>query len=203
LLSNIGDLGGFNRLLQLLAANASSTLNMSRFASDIGVSVATIKQWISVLSASYAIFLLQPYYNNLGKRITKAPKVCFYDTGLLAHLTKVNSYEAYENSPMTGRLFENYIVSEVLKKEVHNNTFANLYFYRSSHGVEVDLIVERKNQRELIEIKQGQTFRVKMLDPIKSIMREGDKAFVLYNGKEYTYSDDINVLNFQDYLLSS
>ena len=83
---------------------------MSKFANDIGVDVKTIKRWISILEASYIIFLLPPYFNNLGKRIVKSPKLYFFDTGLVSYLTGIETKQHYENGPMSGSIFENYII---------------------------------------------------------------------------------------------
>ena len=107
-LGHVGDLRDFRRLLNLLAANTSQILNMSRFANDLGVDVKTIKRWVSILEASYIIFLLPPFYENFGKRIIKSPKVYFYDTGMVSFLTGIETLKMYEQGPMAGAIFENY-----------------------------------------------------------------------------------------------
>ncbi len=199
-LANIGDKRDFRRLLRLLAANTSQLLNMSTYAKDIGVDVKTIKKWISVLEASYIIFLLPPYYKNLGKRIVKSPKIYFYDTGLASYLTGINTVETFEHGPMTGPLFENYIVSEVLKREVHNKTHAELYFYRTSNDEEIDLIVDRKQTRELIEIKSGETFTPRMTKALEKFCDDQSTGYLLYRGKSMRYLSKIHVMNYEDYL---
>ena len=120
---------------------------MSEFANDIGVAVSTIKRWISVLEASYIIFLLPPYFKNYGKRITKSPKVFFYDTGLVSYFTGIRNKELFENGPMKGAIFENYIIAEIFKKEKHIKSHADFYYYRTSAGDEVDLIIDHKTHR--------------------------------------------------------
>jgi predicted AAA+ superfamily ATPase len=201
-LSDIGDIRDFHRFIELLAVNASQLLNVSRFANDLGVSVSTLKRWLSVLEASYIIFLLPPYFKNYGKRIVKSPKIYFYDTGLLAYLTGVDDQALYNKGPMTGSLFENFMVSEILKREYHHNTFANLYFVRTSHGVEVDVIIDRKTHKEWIEIKNGETFKPKMLDAMSQFMEKNDKGFLIYKGKPFPYPEPIKILSFNDYLLT-
>lgn len=183
-LTNIGDLRDFQRLISLLAANVGQELNMSRYANDIGVDVKTIKRWISVLEASYIVFLLPPYYKNYGKRIVKSSKVYFYDTGLVSYLTGIDSLEQMQKGAMAGSLFENYVISEIMKKETHANSHAELFYYRTSGGMEVDLIIDRKNHRELIEIKSGETFRPKMLWAMESLLEKSDNGWLLYNGNE-------------------
>lgn len=199
-IKDIGNLRDFRRLLNLLAANTAQTLNMSSFARDLGVSVPTIKTWISALETSYIIFLLPPYYHNFGKRIIKSPKIYFYDTGMVAYLTAIQTYEQYKHGPMAGSLFENYMVSEILKKEIHHNTHAELYYYRSSDGLEVDLIVDRKQSKEWIEIKNSNSFSVRMAKPIETLIQEKDKGFILYQGDKFPYKEPISVINYKDYL---
>lgn len=200
-LLNIGDKRDFIRLIRLLAANTSQILNMSRFATDIGVDVKTIKRWISVLEASYIIFLLPPFYENFGKRIVKSPKVYFYDTGLVSFLTGITTQELFEHGPMAGSIFENYIVAEVLKKEVHQKTNAELFYLRTSNGEEIDLIVDRKQYKELIEIKLSETFSQKMTKTIVNFQKKNDKGLILYRGKTMPYLPELAVMNYLDYFL--
>jgi predicted AAA+ superfamily ATPase len=199
-LSHIGDIRDFHRFIELLAANAAQVLNLSRFASDLGVTVSTLKRWISVLEASYIIFLLPPYYKNYGKRIVKSPKIYFYDTGLLAYLTGVDEASLYDKGAMAGSLFENFMVSEILKRECHHKTNATLYYLRTSHGVEVDLIIDRKAQKEWIEIKSGETFKPKMLEAMSQFMEKNDKGYLIYKGKTFPYPDLIKILPYDVYL---
>lgn len=199
-LINIGEMRDFMRLMSLLAANTAQQLNFSRYANDIGVDVKTIKRWLSVLEASYIIFFLPPYYENLGKRITKSPKIYFYDTGLVSYLTGISQKEHYEKGPMAGSLFENYVIAEVYKRELHTKSNTNLYYYRTTHGVEVDLIIDHKRYKELIEIKKGETYHPKMIKPMETLLNEGDKAFLLYNGETIKLSPDVDILNYKDYL---
>jgi len=125
-LANIGDIRDFRRFIQLLASRISQTLDMSLFAKDLGVSVPTIKRWISILEASYILFLIPPYFRNHGKRVTKSPKIYFFDTGLVSYFTGIQSYELYDQGPLAGAIFENYIISEIYKKQLHTLSDANL-----------------------------------------------------------------------------
>lgn len=199
-MSQIGDLRDFQRLVSLLAANVSSTLNLSTYATDIGVSVPTIKRWISILEASYIIFLLPPYFENKGKRIVKSPKIYFYDTGLVSYLTGIKNQELYEKGPMSGQLYENYMISEILKKERHTQTQSTLYYLRTSTGQEVDLIIDRKSTKEWIEIKKSATFRPKMLESIKAFMGNDDTGWLLYCGESMKAMGNVQVKNYADYL---
>lgn len=199
-LANIGDKRDFRRLISLLAANTSQLLNMSTYAKDLGVDVKTIKKWISVLEASYIIFLLPPYHQNFGKRIVKSPKIYFHDTGLVSYLTGIQSKENFEQGPMQGSLFENYIVSDILKREIHNKSHAELFYYRSSNGEEIDLIIDRRSHQELIEIKSGETFTPRMTREIEKFKQEHAAGYLLYRGKTMPYLPDVRVMNYQEYL---
>ena len=202
LLANVGGKRDFRRLISLLAANTSQILNLSTYAKELGVDVKTIKRWISVLEASYLIFLLPPYYKNYGKRIIKSPKVYFYDTGLVSFLTGIHNKEIFEKGPLFGPLFENYLVSEIAKIEMNKKTHAELFYYRTSHGDEIDLIIDRKNKKEVIEIKAGETFKPSMVAAMKYVCEKNDRGYLLYNGRNLPFSQSIEIKNYQDYLKS-
>lgn len=199
-LTDIGDLRDFRRLLNLLAVNIGNLLEYSEYAKDIGVSVPTIKRWISVLEASYIIFLVPPFYENFGKRITKSPKLYFVDTGIVSFLSGIKTYEQYDKGPLARALFENYIMSEVYKKHLHQSDFAELYYLRTSDKAEIDLIVDFKNHRHLVEIKKSSTFKQNYVSTIKEFLSKDDSGFLLYNGDEYPYGSNIEIINYKDYL---
>lgn len=198
-LINIGDLRDFRRLIDLLAANVGHALNMSQLSLDLGVTVQTIKRWISVLEASYVIFLLPPYYKNYGKRIVKSPKLYFFDTGLVSYLTGIENKDLFEKGPMAGGIFENYLISEIHKREIANNTHSNLYYLRTSNKEEIDLIADRKHKKELFEIKFSKSFKIKMVETLSKFLEGSDKGYLLFRGKEFSYKD-IRVCNYADYL---
>lgn len=199
LLSNIGDMRDFRRFLQLLAANASQILDMTHYARDLGVSVPTIKRWLSILEASYIIFLVSPFYENYGKRIIKSPKVYFYDTGLVSYLTGISTFEQYNQGPMAGALFENYIVSEIKKKELHLATLAELYYFRTSNQSEVDLIVDRHASKDWIEIKKSATFHPKMITALTHYGEPEARRILLYQGEIYQHRN-VEIMPYWDYL---
>lgn len=201
-ISNIGNLRDFERFIRLLAANTAQTLNMSSYAHDLGVSVPTIKSWISVLEASYIIFLIPPYYENYGKRISKRPKLYFWDVGLVSYLTGYNTEQQFLNGPMRGAIFENYMVSEINKKLCHGGRQEALYYFRSSAGLEVDLIIDRKTIKHFIEIKATSSFKPRMIDAISQVKGPDDQGFLLYNGEPMPYKDQIHIIHFSEYLSS-
>jgi len=139
---NIGDLRDFQRFVRLLAARCGQQLNMSDYSRDLGVSVPTIKSWLSILEASRVVYLLSPYHTNLGKRIVKAPKVYFTDIGLACSLAGVQDEAHLFNGPMAGHLFENFCVQETLKHFLGKGLPPPLYYLRTGNGLEVDLLIE-------------------------------------------------------------
>lgn len=199
-ISNIGNMADFRRFLGLCAAHASEIVNMSKFAGELGVAISTIKHWLAVLQASYIIFLLDPYYNNLKKRITKSPKLYFYDTGLVSFLTGIRTEELYRDSVMAGSLFENYIISEIKKKHLNFNIRKDLYYLRTSNGLEIDLIIDDHQIAEFFEIKSTSTFKPQMLKPMQTMKKEQSTGTLLYRGKAMEYGADLRVANYKIFL---
>jgi len=216
-LFNVGNLRDFQKLMLLLAARCAQELNMSQLSKELGVTVKTIQSWISILEASYIIFLLPSYLSNLGKRIIKRPKLYFYDTGLICYLTGITSSDLLERGPLSGAVFENYIVSEIKKAGQHFNRLERLYYFRSSSGLEIDLIIEdlQGNLIRYIEIKNNSTAKYKMIDNIKKIMeldsdaiasrigahRIKQEGYLVYRGHETgNFTNSITYLNYKDYM---
>jgi predicted AAA+ superfamily ATPase len=201
-LQNIGDLRDFSVFMKLLAARTAQFLNLSELSKEIGVAVNTIKRWVSALEASYVIFLLPPYYRNPGKRLIKRPKVYFYDTGVVSFLTGLNEKRIIERSPLAGSFFENYIISEILKRRIHAGLNANLYFMKTSNGVEVDVIIEDKNNIQFIEIKNTSTFRTKIIRNIELLKPGEADGVLIYKGKNMEYKKSYHIVNYKNYLTS-
>ena len=198
-LAEIGDIRDFRRLIQLLAANVSQTVDYSYYAKQIGVSSPTIKRWISILEASYVIFLVPPYYKNYGKRITKSPKVYFIDTGLISFFTGIRTFEQYDQGPLAGAIFENYVISELYKRELHTLGSGELFFLRTQDKAEIDLIIDRKSEKELYEIKKSSTFKPSMIRHLKSYREEGDQSYLIYRGENDTYQG-VTLSNYLKFL---
>jgi hypothetical protein len=201
-LTNITDLHAFTLFLRLLAANASQTLNLSQMSREIGVSVATLSRWLSVLETSYIIFLLQPFYRNLGKRLTKSPKIYFYDTGLLSYLTGIYNKSQWETGVMYGALFENFIVSELLKRSFHNGQNEKIYYFRTNHGDEIDVIIDHGNKIDLIEIKASETYRPAFHNTLEKLDFGSSTKFVVYQGKTNKVIENIVAWNYSEFLTS-
>jgi predicted AAA+ superfamily ATPase len=173
---NIGNLRDFQRFMQLLAGRVGQLLNLSSFASDLGVSVSTIKSWISILEAGRIIYLLPPYYNNLGKRVTKAPKAYFLDIGLVCYLTGIRDKTHLLQGPLAGPLFENFCVQETVKHFLNAGQRPPLYYLRTSNDLEVDLLIEKSYQELIpVEIKLSKTPSPAMAGPVTRIKKTFDQ----------------------------
>jgi predicted AAA+ superfamily ATPase len=174
---NIGDLNSFNRFLRLCAARTGQILNMSELGRDVGVSVPTIKNWLSILEASFQIYLLPPHFNNFGKRIIKSPKLYFIDTGIATFLLGLHSADPLLQGPMKGPVFETFMVAEWIKAFYNRGEQPELYYWRSKAGIEVDLIIDRNGRLYPVEIKATSTImpgHVENLNKYKDLA--GNKA---------------------------
>ncbi|MBL0049364.1 MAG: ATP-binding protein [Bacteroidetes bacterium] len=158
LLKNISNLAAFNRFLYLCANYAGQILNRDALAQQTGVDTKTILSWIGLLENSYIVYQLQPWYNNLNKRIVKSPKLYFYDTGLLCSLLGIKNLTLLQQHSAYGAIFENWIISEIKKNNFNAAQNGGMYYFRDSAGNEVDLILEREGKPIAIEIKSGKKY---------------------------------------------
>lgn len=149
----VRDLGRFESFMRLLAARVGQLMNMASLASDLGVSIPTVKGWLTLLERSGQVLMLRPYSGSLSKRLIRTPKVYFLDTGLAAHLLRWKDVETALAGPMAGQLFENWAVSEIVKSYRHRGQEPGLYFWRTKEGQEFDLLYEAGGRRHLAEIK--------------------------------------------------
>ena len=156
-LIKLKDLLQFHRFLQLCAGRTGQVINFSSLGNELGVTNKTIKHWISILEASYIIFLLQPYHRNFNKRITKSPKLYFLDIGLAVHLLGVEHPRQLISHPLRGELFETFVIGEFLKHRFNEGKRNNLFYFRDHVGNEVDLVLEIGSGPVPIEIKSSRT----------------------------------------------
>lgn len=154
----VSNLSLFQRFVLMCAARTGQLLNLSALAADCGVSHTTARSWLTVLEASYVVYLLRPYHQNFGKRLVKMPKLYFLDTGLLCHLLRVDSPQTLAIHALRGPIFESWVVSETLKHRWNQGLPADIYFWRDNHGTEVDLLFEHAGRLHAVEIKSGATF---------------------------------------------
>jgi len=147
----------FKKFLRLLASRVGQLVNYSSLANDCGVSQPTIKSWIAALESSYLVFTLQPYFENIGKRLIKTPKIYFYDTGLLCYLLGIKHAEDLLTHSLKGNLFENMMVAEYVKRMNHSNTLHDIWFWRDVTGNEIDMLYLDNGKFHLFEIKSSET----------------------------------------------
>lgn len=186
-LYDIGNLDIFYQFMTLAAARCGSILNYSSFSSDLGISVPTIKKWFSILEASFIVFKLQPYSRNLGKRIIKASKYYFIDTGLAAHLAGINNPEYLIRGNIAGQFFENFVVSEFYKNKSHFNSNLNSYYINHRNLWEVDLLIEKNLDLLPVEIKLSATIgpsHIKNFDKLRSLIKASESNYLICNTPE-------------------
>jgi predicted AAA+ superfamily ATPase len=167
----VGDLMTFQSFLRLLAARSGQILNMTGIATELGLTLNTVKAWISVLLTSYQIIVLQPYHANLGKRLIKRPKVYFTDTGTLCYLVGLRDPLHAMQGPMAGAIMETAVVSELTKAYLHSGDEPRLTFWRTARGSEVDIVVEDRLRLYPIEVKASATPRPEMARGIAEFVR--------------------------------
>ena len=155
--SNIGDLGAFQRFVALCAGRTAQLLNYASLAGDCGISQPTAKAWLSVLETGFIAFRLPAFHGNLRKRLVKMPKLHFYDTGLVCWLLGIHTSGQLQTHPLRGAIFESWVVSEIVKHRANRGITGGLSFYRDSNGAEADLIVEHPSRLTLVEAKSAAT----------------------------------------------
>jgi len=194
----------FRRFVRLAAGRTGQLLNLHGLAADAGVSDPTARQWITLLQASYIVYLLPPWFANLGKRLTKSPKLYFHDVGLAAWLLGITDESQLAAHPLRGQLFENLVVTEFFKQAVHHGERPRLHFWRDSNGVEVDLLVENgmpPGALGLVEIKAGQTFQpgfVRHLSATADLLGPAvQRRMLVYGGAEHQLRDGVEVVGLQ------
>jgi predicted AAA+ superfamily ATPase len=169
-LRQVGDLTQFQSFLRALAARSGQLLSLSDLARDLGLAVNTIKAWLSVLEATYQVLVLRPYYANVGKRLVKTPKVYFTDVGTLCYLNGLRDAAHAAAGPLGGAIMETAVLSEIVRTLTHRGEDAQVYFWRTSAGTEVDIVVEQAGQLIPIEVKLSTTPRPGMSGAIKVFM---------------------------------
>ena len=187
-LKQIVSLSEFQKFMRLCAARIGQLLNLSSLATEAGLSLPTVKSWLSVLEASYILFLLQPHHVNLNKRLVKMPKLYFYDTSLACSLLRLTRPDDVYDHYLRGGLFESMIVSDLLKKRYHRGLPPNAYFWRDKAGNEIDCILEEGARMTPIEIKSSATIQSEMFQGLLKWSEwanlPADQGLVIYAGEE-------------------
>jgi len=197
----IQDLETFQRFIRLCAGRTGQLLNFSALASECGITHNTVKSWISVMEASYIVFLLRPHHANFKKRLVKMPKLYFYDVGLVSWLLGIRTPEHITNHPLRGALFETFILSELLKSRMNKGERPSLFFWRDSNGNEVDVIEEQGGKLHPIEIKSGKTLSTESTAGLKKWLKlaqeKGTSPTLIYGGDESYRFGNIQITSWQ------
>lgn len=188
-LGMVKDLSQFERFVRLCAGRTGQLLNLQSLGNDVGVSHSTTRNWLTLLEASYIVYLLQPWHANVSKRLIKSPKLYFYDVGLASYLLGLENETQVSRDPLRGNLFENLVVMEALKYRYHQGRRSNLFFYRDSNGNEVDLIAENGRHLSAVEIKAGMTVNPDYFKGLRSFKKVTAQRWdlacgIIYGGSE-------------------
>lgn len=202
-LINLKDLQAFQTFIRLCASRVGQEFNASAVSNEVGVSVPTIKHWLSILAASYVVYLLHPYHTNIGKRLTKTPKLYFYDTGIAAFLLGITTEQQMDVHPLRGPLFENMVINDMMKLDLNRgNNMQQLFFYHDKSQREVDVLrILPPNLVEAYEIKSAQTWNSDFfanLNYLRPLLKERLlKTTVVYDGQQENPQTDNGIVNFR------
>jgi len=203
-LMEVRRLDDFRRFVRLAAGRVGQVLNVHSLAADAGVSDRTARDWLSVLEASHLVWLLPPWHENLGKRLTKAHKLYFCDVGLATWLVGITQAAQLSSHPLRGALFENLVVMEFVKHALHRGERPDMHFFRDSNGLEVDLLVGNglpPGQLGLVEIKSGQTVSSSWFKPMERVAQalgpsRIGRRMMIYGGSEHQVRQGVEVVGF-------
>ena len=203
-LLQVKDLYQFQTFLRLCAGRIGSLFNASELSNEVGVSVNTVRSWISILQASYIVFMVHPYFENSRKRLTKTPKIYFYDTGLACYLLGIENETQLNSDRMRGHLFENMVIADMVKRRAHEGKSTDLMFYRDSNGNELDLLVPVGQSLEGYEIKSSTTYNSTFEKCFHCVTDQLDarlvRRAVVYGGTQERHNANIEVLNYSTLL---
>ena len=201
---NVKDITSFQRFIRLVAGRIGAECNASSLANEVGVTSKTITHWFSILAASYIIYMLPPYYENIGKRLVKSPKVYFYDTALACYLLGIETEAHLNVHPLRGALFENMVINEALKERMNAGKDLNLFFFRD-RSKEVDLIHVQGHELNIYEIKSSKTYHkefYKGIDYLKNIFgKRITRSALIFDGDSEMSSNGNGAYHFRNFHL--
>lgn len=196
-LSQIHQMEIFSRFLRYCATQVGQIINTNRFGAELGVDHKTVRNWLTILQASYVIALLPPFYANLQKRIIKTPKLYFYDTGLVCHLLGILDPDQLQAHPLRGAIFENWVFLEIVKYFFNKGRQPQIYFWRTHSGQEVDFIIEISPGTTAVEVKSGMTVKPEMISTLKNVIALWTNrpivGSVVYGGSDFYKLHDCSI----------
>lgn len=200
-LVNVRDLRQFRLFLKYCAGNVGQMLNLQKIANEVGISQPTAQSWLSVLETSYITFTLPPYYRNFNKRLVKTPKLYFYDTGLVAYLLEMTRSADLNNYYQRGSIFENLIVAELHKHQLHTYQKTDFYFWRDNNDLEIDILFEKSSKLHIAEIKSSETINASFFSNMnkfaKIVENSTVSSYLLYGGDESFIHLNTQILSWQ------
>lgn len=200
LISQITNLKTFEIFLHVIAGRTGQILNLSSLSNELGISHNTVKSWINLLETSGIVYLLQPFYSNISKRLIKSPKIYFIDTGLVCRLLGIENPKQLITHPLYGSIFETHIVIEYLKFYLNRGLSPNIYFWRDKNGLEADLYKNiHQYKSDIFEIKSSQTIPEDVfgkLKQIQSINKGTSQLNIIYGGDENQLRSDGNIISW-------
>ena len=201
-LLSVKDINLFRTFLKLCAARIGQQLNITNLSNESGISVPTVKSWLSILESSYILYQLPPFFNNFNKRLVRSSKLYFYDTGLACFLLGIKSEIALTEGSFKGALFENLVINEYVKQNFHKNLYHNFYYWRDSNGHEVDLMVSNETAYDVVEIKATKTILSRLFDGLDLLASIGkdtiSRKILVYGGQQTQNRTHYRVWAWQD-----
>ncbi len=201
-LLNISDLNSFQKFIKLCAGRVGQLINFTSIANDLSISYHTVQKWLSILETSFITYRLYPHHKNFNKRLIKTPKLYFYDTGLAAALLNIQNADQFQQHFLKGELFENMVITEILKSRFNNGLGSNLYFWRDNKGVEIDCLQPNGSNILAIEIKSGtsihQDFFKNLLYYQELSGISSQQLILIYGGSESHKRSNARVLSWRD-----
>jgi predicted AAA+ superfamily ATPase len=201
-LINVQNLSLFESFVKMLAGRVGQLLNLNEIGNILGIDHKTVKKWLSVMEASFIIYLLQPYHTNFNKRLVKTPKLYFYDTGMVSYLLGIDHEKQITNHWAKGGLIENFMINEIIKERINKGIKPQLYFWRDSQGNEVDLIIQEKGKTKAVEIKASKTYNP---DFFKGLIYYANLSgiskndcFLIYTGDNELKTSNGELLNWKN-----
>jgi hypothetical protein len=201
-LLNIIDLNSFQKFIRLCAGRIGQLINFSSVANELSISYHTVQKWLSILETAFITYRLYPHYKNFNKRLVKTPKLYFYDTGLASALLGIRDVEQLHTHYMKGELFENMVITELLKHRFNQGLESDYYFWRDNKGIEVDCLQAGNHDMKAIEIKSGasvhQDFFKNLLHYQKLSGLGNEQLILVYGGTESHQRSVARVLSWKD-----
>ena len=199
-LLKIKDIMLFLKFMKLCAARVGSLFNASEIANEVGVYSKTISSWMSVLTASYIVYLLPPYYENISKRLIKSPKLYFCDPGLACYLLEIESPKQLSRDKLRGNILENLVVMEAVKHRMNAGKEGGVFFYRDSNGNEVDILLKEEGEITALEVKSSMTYNTEFEKSLKKISgwikTPVKRKAVVYTGDLENTAGEIELINY-------